>query len=124
MKAMVYEKYGPPEVLQFKEVEKPTPNDNEVLVRVQAAALNSYDRRMMEADPFIARFANGLFKPKHTIPGADIAGIVEAVGKNVTQFQPGDEVIGDLAPIWCRWVCRICCHPGRRIGDETGQLIV
>ncbi len=98
MKAVVFEKYGPPEVLQLKEVEKPTPKDNEVLVQICAASLNAYDRRIMRADPFFARFSTGLFKPKNTILGADIAGKVEAVGKNVTQFQPGDEVIGDLAP--------------------------
>ena len=98
MKAMVYTKYGSPDVLQIKEVEKPTPKDNEVLIKVQAAAANPADWHLMRGEPFIARLNSGLFKPKNTIPGIDIAGYVEAVGRNVKEFQPGDEVFGD-----CGW---------------------
>ena len=97
MKAIVYEKYGPPsEVLQLKEVEKPTPKDNEVLVKIYAASINDGDKSIIRGKPFIARLYSGLLKPKHTIPGGDIAGQVEAVGRNVKQFQPGDEIFGDI----------------------------
>ena len=96
MKAIVYEKYGPPEVLQLKEVEKPTPKDNEVLVKIFASSINDGDKSLIRGSPFVARFSSGLLKPKHKIPGGDIAGQVEAVGSKVKQFQPGDEVFGDL----------------------------
>ncbi len=96
MKAIVYTKYGPPEVLQLKEVEKPIPKDNEILIKVHAASANAYDWRHLRADPFLIRLMGaGLLKPKHKILGADIAGQVEAVGSNVKQFQPGDEVFGE-----------------------------
>ncbi len=102
MKAVVYTEYGAPlDVLQFKEVEKPTPSDNEVLIKVHAASVNAADWRLVRADPFLARFATGLLKPKNTIPGADVAGRVEAVGRSVTLFRPGDEVFGDLSA--CGW---------------------
>ena len=97
MKAIVYERYGPPEVLQLKEVDKPIPKDNEVLVKVHAASANPLDWHFMRATPFIMRFISGLLKPKNKILGADIAGQVEAVGKNVKQFQAGDEVYGDIS---------------------------
>jgi NADPH:quinone reductase-like Zn-dependent oxidoreductase len=96
MKAIVYTKYGSPDVLELKEVEKPTPNDDEVLIKVHAAAANPADWHLMRADPFLARLENGLLKPKHTRLGADVAGRVEAIGKNVTQFQVGEEVFGEL----------------------------
>jgi NADPH:quinone reductase-like Zn-dependent oxidoreductase len=102
MKAVVYTQYGvPSDVLQFKEVEKPTPSDHEVLIKVHAASVNAADWHIVRADPFLARFATGLLKPRHTIPGADVAGRVEAVGSNVTLFRPGDEVFGDLSA--CGW---------------------
>ncbi len=97
MKAIVYTQYGSPDVLQFKEVEKPTPRDNEVLVKIHAASANPLDWHLMRGAPFVARFENGLFKPKQPILGADIAGQVEAVGSSVTQFKPGDEVFGDIS---------------------------
>ncbi len=98
MKAIVYTRYGTPDELQYQEVEKPTPQDNEVLVKVQAVSLNSADWRLLTANPFLVRLmAGGLLKPAHTILGADIAGRVEAVGSQITQFQPGDEVYGDLS---------------------------
>ncbi len=98
MKAIVYTKYGPPDVLELKEVEKPIPKDNEVLIKVHAASVNAYDWRNMRADPFIARLMGaGLLKPKNKILGADIAGRVEAVGRNAKQFQPGDEVFGVIS---------------------------
>ena len=97
MKAVVYTKYGSPDVLQLKEVEKPTPKDNEVLIRIHAASANAADWHLLRGDPFLLRLGYGLLKPNTTILGADIAGRVEAVGNNVTQFQPGDEVFGDLS---------------------------
>ncbi len=94
MKAIVYTQYGPPDVLQVKEVEKPAPNDGEILVKIHAASANPLDWHLMRGAPFLARLAGGLRKPKDPRLGADIAGRVEAVGNNVTQFQPGDEVFG------------------------------
>jgi NADPH:quinone reductase-like Zn-dependent oxidoreductase len=97
MKAIVYEKYGSPDVLEFKEVEKPTPKEDEVLIKIHAAAITAGDAIVLKGEPFVTRFVTGLQKPKNTIPGKEMAGRVEAVGRNVTQFQPGDEVFGDLS---------------------------
>lgn len=97
MKAIVYTKYGSPDVLQFKEVERPAPKNDEVLIKIQAAAITAGDVIVLKGEPFVTRFATGLQKPKNSIPGKEIAGRVEAVGQNVTQFQPGDEVFGDLS---------------------------
>ena len=95
MKAIVYEEYGPPEVLQFTEVEKPAPKDNEVLLKVQAASINYIDWQVLTGESFFLRLTTGgIRKPKNKILGDDIAGRVEAVGKYVKQFQPGDEVFG------------------------------
>jgi len=101
MKAIVYTEYGAPDVLQLREVEKPTPRDDEVLIKVHAASVNAADLHLLGADPFLIRLSSGLLKPKHTILGAAIAGRVEAVGRNVKQFQPGDEVFGDISG--CGW---------------------
>ena len=96
MKAIVYTKFGPPEVLQLKEVEKPVPGDNEILIKVHAASANAYDWRHMRADPFLIRLMGaGLLRPKHNILGADMAGHVEAAGSKATLFRPGDEVFGE-----------------------------
>ncbi len=97
MKAIVYTKYGPPDVLQLIEVEKPTPKEDEVLVKVYATSVNYSDWAFVRGEPFLSRMYQGLLKPKNTILGADIAGRVEAVGVNVKQFQPGDEVYGDIS---------------------------
>ncbi len=97
MKAIVYEKYGlPSEVLEYKEVEKPTPKDNEVLVKVYASSINHADWSYVRGKPFLVRLmGQGLLKPKNTILGGNIAGRVQAVGSNVKEFQSGDEVFGD-----------------------------
>ena len=97
MKAIVCQKYGPPDVLQLKEVEKPVPKDNEVLIKVHAASVNDWDWGLLRGKPFMNRLIFGLLNPKDKILGGDIAGRVEAVGRNVKQFQPGDEVFGDLS---------------------------
>ena len=102
MKAMIFTEYGSPDVLQLKDVEKPTPADDEVLVRVRASSVNEWDWSFLHGKPFTNRLGYGLTKPRKRILGADIAGKVEAVGKNVKQFQPGDEVFGDL---WDTWGC-------------------
>jgi len=95
MKAVIYTQYGGPEVLQYTETQKPIPEDDEVLVRIHAASLNSADWRIMQGRPLLFRPMWGFPKPKHPILGGDLAGIVEAVGKDVTQFKPGDQVFGD-----------------------------
>ena len=96
MKAIVYTKYGTPDVLQLKDVEKPTPNADEVLVKVQATSVNAADWHLLTADIFLVRLNAGLLKPKHTILGCDVAGWVEAVDRDVKQFKPGDAVFGDV----------------------------
>ncbi len=97
MKAIVYTKYGPPDVLHLEEVKKPAINEEQVLVKVHAASINASDWHMLTADPFPMRLiGNGMFKPKNTILGVDVSGCVEAVGRNVAQFKPGDAVFGDI----------------------------
>jgi NADPH:quinone reductase-like Zn-dependent oxidoreductase len=96
IKAIVQNKYGSPDVLELKDIDKPAARENEVLVRVQAAAVNIADWHLLRGIPYAMRPAVGLLKPKHEIPGLDLAGRVEAVGGAVEQFQPGDEVFG-----WC-----------------------
>ena len=95
MKAIVYTKYGSPDVLQLKDVEQPTPKDDEVLIKIRAASVNAYDWHFLTADIFLIRLmGGGLLKPKDSRLGADVAGRIETVGRNVKQFQPGDEVFG------------------------------
>ncbi|WP_224998780.1 NAD(P)-dependent alcohol dehydrogenase [Cesiribacter sp. SM1] len=100
MKAIVYTKYGMPDVLKLKEVPKPTPRNGEVLVKVHAASVNSWDWDLLRGKPFLTRLG-GILSPKHNILGADVAGQIEAVGPNVEQFKPGDAVFGDLSG--CSW---------------------
>jgi NADPH:quinone reductase-like Zn-dependent oxidoreductase len=96
MKAIVYTDYGTPDVLHLKEVVKPAPKENEVLVKVHASSVNAADWHLLTADIFLVRLNMGLLKPKNTILGSDIAGRVETVGPNVKQFKPGDAVFGDV----------------------------
>ena len=96
MKAIVYTKYGPPDVLELKEIPRPIPKDSEVLVHVHAASVNSWDWDLLRGKPFLNRIG-GLFRPKYNILGCDIAGTVETVGKTVKRFHRGDEVFGDLS---------------------------
>ena len=106
MKAIVFTKYGSPDVLQLAEIEKPIPKANEVLIKVRAAALNALDWHLMRGKPFVIRLIiGGLFKPKVTQPGRDVAGVVEAVGRNVKQFKPGDEVFGGCTGTLAEYVC-------------------
>jgi NADPH:quinone reductase-like Zn-dependent oxidoreductase len=96
MRAVVYTRYGSPDVLQLKDVERPAPGDGEVLVRVRAVSVNAMDWHLMRGKPALSRLALGFPKPKNPVLGADIAGRIEAVRENVTQFQPGDEVFGGV----------------------------
>jgi NADPH:quinone reductase-like Zn-dependent oxidoreductase len=96
MKAFIYEKYGPPENLRMAELDKPAPNDDEVLVNVLAASVNAADWHIMRGKPLFSRAALGLLRPKHKILGLDFAGQVEAAGSKVTRFQPGAEVYASL----------------------------
>jgi NADPH:quinone reductase-like Zn-dependent oxidoreductase len=105
MKAIRYCEYGPPDnVLKLEQVEKPVPNENQVLVRVRAVSLRFYDGGMLEGS-VPGRLMFGLRKPKNTTPGSDFAGTIEAVGKNVTEFKPGDEVFGVRAGCLAEYVC-------------------
>jgi len=99
LKAIIYTEYGGPEVLQVKEVEKPYPKDDEVLIKIHAASINDWDWGLLHGD-FINRLLNGILKPKRKILGSDIAGRIEAIGKNVTRFKTGDDVYGDLSGRW------------------------
>lgn len=99
MKAMVNAKYGSPDVFQLKEIEKPEPREGEVLVKVYASSVNAADWHYLRGMPLVFRLASGLWSPKIQILGADVSGRVEAVGKSVKTFQPGDEVFGDLAAV-------------------------
>lgn len=130
MKAIIYETYGSADVLQFKDIEKPAPKPNEVLVKVHASSANPLDWRMMRATPFLARLENGLFKPKVTRLGADLAGRVEAVGSSVIQFRSGDEVFGDNfgsgLGAFAEYVCvsedRLALKPSRTSFEDAAAV--
>jgi NADPH:quinone reductase-like Zn-dependent oxidoreductase len=130
MKAIVFDHYGPPEDLKLQEVPDPTPKASEVLVAVRAAALNAADWHVMRADPFLVRLMCGFFKPKCRFLGADVAGVVEAVGPGVTRFKVGDEVFGCL-PLgaWGSFAEKVCAptnvlalKPGRASFDEAAAV--
>lgn len=108
MKAVVYTKYGLPNVLQLQEVEKPIPKDHEVLVKIHAVSVNSWDWDLLTGKPFLYRLLSGLSKPKFNILGSDIAGRVEAVGQKVTHFKPGDAVFGDICNSWGGFAEYVC----------------
>lgn len=106
MKAIEYTKYGSPDVIEFKEVEKPTPKDDEVLIKIYAASVNAYDWHFLTADIFLIRFMGGGFsKPKYNRLGADVSGRIEAVGKNVKQFKPSDDVFGMIRGSFAEYAC-------------------
>jgi len=120
MKAIVYTKYGSPDVLELKEVEKPSPKDNQVLIKVQAASVNLSDWEGLVGKPLYARIG-GLFKPGNPILGSDVAGIVEAVGGNVTLFQPGDEVFG-LIPTYTGGFAEYVCASEKSMALKPAGL--
>jgi NADPH:quinone reductase-like Zn-dependent oxidoreductase len=106
MKAIVYTKYGSPDVLQLKDVEQPSPKDDEVLIKIHAASVNAYDWHFLTADIFLIRLmGGGLLRPKDSRLGADVAGRIETVGRNIEQFQPGDEVFGMVKGGFAEYAC-------------------
>ena len=105
MKAVVYHAYGSPDVLRYEEVEKPTAGDDEVLIKVRAASINPLDWHFLRGTPYMVRMMAGLRKPKVTRLGVDVAGQVEAIGRNVTEFKPGDEVFGSCRGAFAEYVC-------------------
>ncbi len=123
MKAVVYTKYGPPDVLQLTEVPKPIPRDNEVLIKVQAASLNAADWRLLRAKPFFIRLMGlGLLQPKNRILGADVAGRVEAIGRDVRQFKPGDEVFGDIFGSGSGSLAEYVCAPENVLVSKPARI--
>ena len=126
MKAVVFSNYGSPDVLKLQDVEKPTPKDDEVLVKVRATSVNPAEWYAMTG-LFLARIGNGLFKPKETRLGVDFAGIVEATGKNVTSFKPGDEVFGARSGAFAEYVCvqnMIFPKPANITFEQAGGVAV
>lgn len=108
MKAVVYTKYGLPEVLHLRELKRPAPKDSEVLVKIYATSVNSWDWDLLTGKPYLYRLLFGLLKPKYNILGCDIAGRIEAVGKNVSKFKAGDEVFGDISGLWGGFAEYVC----------------
>jgi NADPH:quinone reductase-like Zn-dependent oxidoreductase len=108
VKAVVHRKYGGPEVLSLEQVDKPSPADNEVLIKVHAVSINDWDWGLFQGNTFVNRLMYGIWKPKKQILGSDIAGTVEGVGKNVTRFKTGDAVFGDLSGKWGGFAEYVC----------------
>ncbi len=129
MRAIVYRDYGSPDVLRLEEVDKPVPRDDQVLVKVRAASVNPLDWHFMRGSPYIVRLVKpGPLKPKFTRLGADLAGQVEAVGKSVTQFKPGDEVFGERLGAFAEYVCateeKLVMKPARVSFEEAAAVPV
>jgi len=125
MKAIVYTEYGPPENLELKEVDKPAPGDEEVLIKVYAVSVNDWDWGLLQGIPFIIRVGNGLLKPKkNKILGSDIAGRVVAVGPGVVHFQPGDEVYGDLSGDWGGFAEYVCAREKALAKKPAGMTFI
>ncbi len=128
MKAIAYTKYGPPDVLELREVAKPTPRDDEVLIKIQAVSVNRSDWEGLRGKPLYARIG-GLLKPRHKILGSDIAGRVEMTGRNIRRFQPGDEVFGDILGRlggFAEYVCapenRLALKPASMTFEEVAAI--
>jgi NADPH:quinone reductase-like Zn-dependent oxidoreductase len=120
MKAVVYEKYGSPDLLQFAEVEKPVPTDDQVLIKIFAVSLNGSDREGLTGKPLYARM-RGVRRPGYPILGSDIAGRVESVGKNITEFKPGDEVFGEI-PGYHSGLAEYVCTAGQTMALKPASL--
>ncbi len=123
MKAMVFRKYGSPDVLHLEDVKKPSPSDNEVLIKVKAASINEWDWSILTAKMFANRMMFGLFKPKKmNILGADVAGRIEAVGRGVENFQVGDEVFGDLSDQNWGGLAEYVCAPENSVTLKSPNM--
>lgn len=123
MKAIVYTEFGPPDVLKLQDVAQPAPKDDEVLIKVHAAAVNYGDWAFLRGKPFLVRLMGaGLSKPENTILGADIAGLVEAVGGSVTQFQPGDAVYGDISACGFGGFAEYVCVPEKPLALKPSNI--
>ena len=122
MKAVVMESYGTPDVLELRDVARPTPKAGEVLVRVHAASVNDWDWGLLQGAPFVIRMFNGLFTPKVQIIGGDIAGRVEAVGRDVKSFQAGDEVYGDLCMSGFGAFAEYACAPEASLAHKPARM--
>jgi len=120
MKAIIYTEYGTPDVLQLKEVPQPVPTDDEMLIKVHAVSINGSDREGLIGKPLYARMG-GLLKPHYQILGSDIAGRVEIVGKNITQFQPGDEVFGEI-PGYHGGFTEYACAPEKTLAKKPAGM--
>jgi len=122
VKAIVYAKYGTPDQLELKEVDKPVPREDEVLVKVHAAAINDWDLALLTGKPLVYRLLTGLLKPKIRILGCDVAGRVEAVGGRVKQFHPGDEVFGDICEYGFGAFAEYVCVPENALALKPGDM--
>ncbi|MFW9844451.1 MAG: NAD(P)-dependent alcohol dehydrogenase [Candidatus Thorarchaeota archaeon] len=122
MKAVVFEKYGPPDVLAMKEIEKPVPKGNEVLIKIHASSITAADWRMRKPEPFMVRMMTGLFKPKKfNILGIELSGVVEEIGNEVTLFNPGDEIFGTTGFTFGAYAEYVCL-PEKRPDSEEGSI--
>ena len=128
MKAIVYHRYGSPDVLACEEIERPTPGDDQVLIEVRAASVNPFDWHFMRGTPYFMRLIAGLRKPKIAGLGVDVAGRVEAVGRNVTRFKPGDEVFGTCRGAFAEYACapeaELAAKPGNLTFEQAAALPV
>jgi NADPH:quinone reductase-like Zn-dependent oxidoreductase len=123
MKAILHTKYGSPDVLEFKEVEIPVPGDYEVLIKVHATSVNTADCYILKGEPFLVRIIDGgILKPKYNIPGSDIAGQVEEIGRNVKQFQLGDEVFGNLSSYGRGGFAEYVCAPENALALKPDNI--
>jgi len=131
MKAIVFIKYGSPEVLQLKEVVKPTPKENEVLIKIHTTAVNDYDWSLIRGKPYLYRLMFGMVKPKRQIPGMELAGTVEALGANATSFKEGDAVYGDISEYgfgsFAEYICinekALMLKPGKMSFEEAASML-
>jgi len=128
MRAIVYRHYGPPEVLSLEEIEKPAPRDDEVLIRIRASSVNPYDRYLMRGEPRFFRLMTGLSKPRVPRLGADAAGVVEAVGRNVTDLKPGDEVFGGARGAFAEYACapasKLALKPANVTFEQAASSVI
>ena len=126
MQAIVYYRYGPPEVLQLQEIEKPTPTDDQVLIKVRAASVNPYDWHFMRGAPRFVRLSTGLGKPRSNRLGADVSGVVEACGRNVTRLKPGDAVFGCAKGAFAEYACgkasQLALKPAEVTFDQAASV--